>query len=119
MTKKLEMNGSYLYTLENIDSNVTKESAGNYALGYRDDKQIFRVQYVGRSDSDVATELKTYLSNGYKRFKYSYATSPKAAFEEECRNYHDFGGKKELDNERHPRRPDDSGWKCPYCSVFL
>jgi len=98
MTKKLEMNGSYLYTLEKIDSIVTKESAGNYALGYETETS-FIVKYVGRSDSDVATELKTYLSNGYKRFKYSYAASPKAAFEKECKNYDDFAGKAKLDNK--------------------
>lgn len=39
------MKGPYLYTREAIDENVTKTSAGNYALGYKDEKSTFIVQY--------------------------------------------------------------------------
>jgi len=39
---------------------------------------------------------------GYTRFAYSYALSAEAAFETECRNYDDFGGSRELDNEAPP-----------------
>lgn len=45
-------------------------------------------------------------------------TSAKAAFEKECHNYHDFGGKEKLDNTIHPDRPAGSGWKCPCCKIF-
>lgn len=117
MTQKLEMNGSYPYTSEKIDEQIIQKSAGNYALGYTTDS-TFIVKYVGRSDIDVATELKTYLSNGYKRFKYSYASSPKEAFEKECKNYHDFGGKEILDNKIHPARPDNANWKCLICKIY-
>ena len=112
------MNGPFLFTTEGIDDNVTKTSLGNYALGYVDNKNTFIVQYVGRSDTDVAAEIKIYLSEDYKRFKYSYATSPKTAFEKECENYHDFGGKEKLRNKIHPARPDDTNWECPNCDVF-
>ena len=37
----------------------------------------------------------------YTRFAYSYAPSAEAAFERECRNYDDFGGRA-LDNEAPP-----------------
>ncbi len=40
--------------------------------------------------------------SSYTRFAYSYAPSADAAFEKECRNYDDFGGHCELDNEHHP-----------------
>ena len=112
------MEGSFPFTTDGINDNVTEKSAGNYALGYTDENSTFIVQYVGRSDTDVATELKSYLSDEYKRFKYSYATSPKAAFEKECKNYHDFGGKEKLHNKNHPARPDGSDWKCPFCKIF-
>jgi hypothetical protein len=47
------------------------------------------VKYVGRSDSDLKARLLSHVSSGrYKEFKYSYATSPKAAFEKECQNFH-------------------------------
>jgi hypothetical protein len=39
---------------------------------------------------------------GYTHFAYRYATSPAAAFDVECRNYEDFGGSRELDNEAPP-----------------
>lgn len=114
----LEMSGPYNFTYEKIDEFVTQISAGNYALGYVNAKGTFIVQYVGRSDSDVNAELKARLSSKYKKFKYSYATSAKAAFEKECRNYHAFGGKKELDNKNHPGRPDGTNWECPICTIF-
>jgi hypothetical protein len=49
----------------------------------------------------------------YTHFRFSYAASAQAAFEQECRNYHDFGGSYGLDNERHPVPPEGESWKCP------
>ena len=112
------MKGSFPFTTEGIDGNVTTKSAGNYALGYVNSDKTFIVQYVGRSDIDVNAELKNYLSEDYKRFKFKYATSPKAAFDKECKNYHDFGGKEKLHNKNHPDRPDGSDWKCLICKIF-
>jgi hypothetical protein len=114
----LGMEGPYVFTYSEIDRVVTTTSPGNYALGYTKDDDTFIVQYVGRSDTDVKQELKARLATKYKHFKYSYATSPKAAFEKECHNYHDFGGKEKLDNEIHPDRPAGTGWKCPVCNIF-
>lgn len=112
----LGMNGPYDLTNDQIDKQVTKTSPGNYALGYSEDKTFF-VKYVGRSDTDLNGRLKDRVGE-YKRFKYSYATSSKAAFEKECHNYHDFGEDKKLDNKKHPQRPADKSWKCPVCDVF-
>ncbi len=114
----LGMEGPYSFTSSEIDRIVTRTSPGNYALGYTKDDGTFIVQYVGRSDSDVNQELKARLATKYSKFKYSYATSPKAAFEKECRNYHDFGGNKDLDNEIHPSRPAGADWECPSCDIF-
>jgi len=114
----LGMEGPYVFSSSEIDKVVTRTSPGNYALGYTKDDDTFIVQYVGRSDSDVNQELKARLASKYKKFKYSYASSPKAAFEKECHNYHDFGGSEKLDNEIHPSRPADTNWKCPVCDIF-
>lgn len=113
----LGMEGPYELTSEKVDEVVTKTSAGNYALG-RVANSTFYVRYVGRSDSDVNRELKSKLGRNYSMFKFSYANSPKEAFEKECRNYHDFGESEKLDNERHPDRPDGTDWKCPRCDIF-
>jgi hypothetical protein len=114
----LGMEGPYDFTSSEIDRVVTRTSPGNYALGYKNDEGTFIVLYVGRSDIDVNEELKARLDSRYKHFKYSYATSPKAAFEKECRNYHDFGGSEKLDNKIHPSRPAKTDWKCPVCDIF-
>jgi hypothetical protein len=42
--------------------------------------------------------------SSYTRFAYGYAASAEAAFEKECRNYDDFGGSGDLDNEAPPSR---------------
>jgi hypothetical protein len=112
----LDMLGPYELTKKEIDKQVTRTSAGNYALG-RVSNNTFYVSYVGRSDTDINDRLKKWVGN-YSKFKFSYATSPKAAFEKECRNYHDFGGSAKLDNKEHPQRPDGTNWECPICDIF-
>ena len=112
----LDLNGPFDLSVAEIGRQITKTEAGNYALGKMDGTK-FIVQYVGRSDSDVATRLKQHVGK-YPKFKFSYATSPKAAFEKECKNFHDFGTEKKLDNTIHPDRPANSGWKCPVCNIF-
>ena len=114
----LNMNGPYFFNKDKVDEVVTQTSAGNYALGYVNDENTFIVQYVGRADIDVNTRLKQHVGEPYKHFKFSYASSPKVAFEKECRNYHDFGESKKLKNEIHPGRPKNSSWKCPCCTIF-
>ena len=42
------------------------------------------------------------VDSSYTRFAFRYARSAEAAFEEECRNYHELGGCEGLDNERAP-----------------
>jgi hypothetical protein len=115
----LDMNGPYELSKEKIDNNVTRTSPGNYALGHVSDS-TFYINYVGRSDVDVNYRLKGWVGKNskYTHFKFSYATSPKAAFEKECRNFHDFRGTEKLDNDQHPQRPEGSDWKCPVCDVF-
>lgn len=112
----LNMYGPYILNTQTVDSKVTRKSAGNYALGYNNTNDKFSVCYVGRSDSDVASRLKSWINNTKRPlFKFSYATSPKAAFEKECKNYHDFNP---TDNSVHPQRPDNTYWKCPVCKIF-
>ena len=50
-----------------------------------------------------------------KRLLKKLSPAQKAAFEKECRNFHDFGGVEKLDNDIHPDRPDGAAWKCPVC----
>jgi hypothetical protein len=52
------------------------------------------------------------VDSSYTHFAYSYAPSAEAAFEKECRNYDDFGGSGELDNEAPPARTPPSSGEC-------
>jgi len=113
----LGMQGPFALTPTGINEAVTKVSAGNYALGSYSDRNFY-VNYVGRSDEDVNRRLHRWTGSKYSRFKFSYASSAKAAFEKECRNYHGFGGADKLDNAAHPDRPSSTNWKCPVCTIF-
>ncbi len=110
------LRGPYNLSNEEIDRVVTRKSPGVYVLGREKDTDLFIVNYVGRSDSDVNYILKDWVGkDGYRRFKFGYFDSPKAAFEKECKIYHDF---KPRDNEKHPQRPNGSNWQCPRCDIF-
>ena len=123
----LNMNGPYDFNINSIDINVTKVCGGNYALGIAEELTgNFHVTFVGRSDSDLKDRLKKQLSEaknissryGIKNisFKYSYASSPKEAYEKECYNYHNFVRSKKLINNVHPEKTKVASWKCPVCN---
>lgn len=107
----LNMYGPYPLTKEEVNKRITKKSPGNYAYGTVQDDSFY-VEYVGRADSDLNDRIKHGIGI-YDYFKFSYAKSAKEAFEKECRNYHDFGGKDVLDNKYHPDRPDGTDYDCP------
>jgi hypothetical protein len=112
----LRMRGPYKLDTETIDAKVTRKSPGNYALGRRNEEGKFFVGYVGRSDSDIRAHLKSRAGKADQLlFKFSYANSPKAAFEKECKFYHDFHPP---GNHSHPARPKGTNWRCPRCDIF-
>lgn len=114
----LEMQGTFDLSIAKIDEFVTEISEGNYALGAINQKtHKFIVKYVGRSEEDLNVRLKQHVGK-YPKFKFSYASSPQAAFEKVCHNFHDFGGTQKLHNNIHPTPPFHADWKCPCCDIF-
>ncbi len=107
------LRGPFPLTDHGIIDNVTKTSPGAYALG-KTRYATYYIGRVGRSDDDVNRRLHDYIWD-YEQFKYEYYPPPKAAFEKECRLYHDF---KPLGNKIHPDRPSGTNWKCPICDHF-
>lgn len=103
------LNGPYALTAEVIDRVVTRTSPGAYALGRVDADGVFRVGYVGRSDSNVGDRLHDHVGK-YAKFKYGYHNTAKAAFDKECRLYHDFNPP---GNDVHPSAPRGADWDCP------
>jgi hypothetical protein len=99
----------YVLSDERIDEVVTKKLPGTFALDRRDDR-VFKVSRVGRSDGDINARLKSQVGCGYKYFTFGYSASAQAAFEKECKLYHDF---EPPDNAVHPDRPEGSNWTCP------
>lgn len=104
---------------DTIDANVAKNRKGVYGL----DRGAggFKVYYVGRSDSCLNDRLKRhvgekYRGSTYRWFKFAYASSEEEAYNMECECYHYHGGKEELDNEEHPKKPEGrTDLKCPVC----
>lgn len=119
----LNMGISYDLTYDEIDRLVAEKRKGNYAFGYLDERGVFIVRYVGRSDSDLRERIKHGITDmmadptcRYERFKFSYAKSEQEAYEKECQNYHDFGGLEGLlVNKNHPDKPEGYTGSCPIC----
>ena len=106
------LHGPHLLTEKEIDAAVRGTGPGAYALG-RQVEGTFYVDYVGRSDGDLNARLKQWAASKYIYFKYGFYDTAKAAFEKECRMFHDFGGTAKLDNKVHPARPEGTNLKCP------
>ncbi len=120
----LNMVGPYILTENEVNANIESDRIGNYAFGYLNDKGVFVVRYVGRSDTDLRTRIKHGLTDRninptkyrYEWFKFSYADTPMEAYIKECKNYHDFGGDRgKLLNTNHPDTPDGMKADCPFC----
>jgi hypothetical protein len=52
------------------------------------------------------------IDTAYTHFAFCYASSPMAAFRQECLDYHELGGSECLDNQRPPDRPSGAPWDC-------
>lgn len=119
----LNMGISYDLTYDEIERVVAGGHKGNYALGYLNERAIFVVRYVGRSDSDLKERIKHGIADmeadvtlRYERFKFSYADTVVEAYNKECQNYHDFGGSEGwLVNKVHPAKPEGYKGNCPVC----
>lgn len=111
------MRGPYSLTMSEVEGKVDPNAIGYYVLGYMNKDGLFRSLYVGRSGKErLQKRLKGWVGdNRYKQFLFDYADSEKQAYDYECIVYHELGEKEKLDNERHPRCPDDTNLRCPVC----
>lgn len=97
-------------TRPEIENEVESGRMGTYELGQLKLGSGFNVEYVGRSEN-LKFRLKQQAGE-YHKFRFSYASNKKEAFEEECRLYHKHGPGL-LDNEQHPERPNQTNVGCP------
>ena len=96
-----------------IDRLIKPGYPGNYALGIKDEKGEFVPKLIGRSDTDLRSQLMGKLgTTRYPYFKFSHG-SPRSAHEMECAQFHSFRG--HLDNKTHPVPPAGTDYKCFLC----
>lgn len=111
-----ELQGAYSLNSESVNKAVSETSPGAYVLGeFKADH--FQPRYVGRSDRNVRGRLIDHVSDtDYSFFCFQYCGTVREAFEAECIFFHSF--ESDLDNKRHPDRPNGKDWSCPCCDHF-
>ena len=105
------LQGPYELSIEGIDRTLPMGQPGVFALGYIDAAGTFRIQSVGRDDTDLRRRLREMIGSSNK-FKFASAIDSEEAFAHECELFHHF---KPRANVVHPQRPQGSNWKCPHC----
>ena len=101
--------GPFALNAGKIDRVVAKNRIGVYLLGPVNSQGLLTVKRVGRSDTDLNSRLKQY-GGQYDNFLFAYCSTPKEAFEEECRLYHEYNPP---DNSIHPDKPTGTNYRCP------
>lgn len=105
--------GPYSLTDDAIDTHVSSQKIGAYALGSTGQDGTFYISYVGRSDTDLNKRLHQHVGD-FSQFKYGYFPNAKAAYEKECQLYHDFPNQ---NNKVHPKKPEGTNYTCPVCGA--
>ncbi len=131
---KLDMDGPHKLEEKIILKEIIQPMPGSFALGHLGADRSFEVLYVGYAEKTVQETLLHCLKkrvgqgglmdkltgkNQINAFKYSYANSLEACFQKTCKNFHDFGGSKKLNNKNHPKPPKGSDWACNRCTEEL
>lgn len=115
MAKSSGLYGPFDLTQAGVANAVKGVGAGAYALGSVGADGLFYIDYVGRSDSDLAARLQQHTPEHYLKFKFGFYSTAKAAFDKECSLYHDF---RPTDNKVHPARTKGANWSCLHCTIF-
>jgi hypothetical protein len=108
----LMMSGPHALTHSAIDRNVPRHTAGIFILGRLDGGVLTKVGRVGRSDSDLADELRRFVGK-WPGFLFQAASSRIDAFHLECALFHEV---KRLDLP-HPVRPEGTDFTCTICGA--
>lgn len=123
--KKVVLEGPFPLEAQAIEESVRRGSTGVYVLCHEVESislptymlNVVKVHYVGRSDTDLSNCLKEKLGL-YPKFKFVYTDHAQAAFNLECKLWHNYGGPHgDLDNKRHPKRLEGTDWDCPKCHL--
>lgn len=109
-----EMVGPYVLDQETVNDLISKQKYGWYWLGRTFNANVPQVNYVGRSDTDLAERILKPREHKYRFFWCRITRTVRDAFEGECRDWHAWREKGcKLDNDIHPDEPDDHKYSCP------
>lgn len=111
---ELQLQGPFKFDRQGVSQALTARLPGVYAFGHTDAEGTFIIEKVGRSDDDVRRPLETSVEC-YSQFAFQVCASPKAAFENECRLFHNC---LDVRSYVHPVGPEGSYWKCPECRIL-
>lgn len=104
--------GPHRLDFSEIEATVPRLAPGVYALGHVDYRNVFYLNAIGRHDFDLRTGLQGLIGSG-AYFKYQVVPTSRAAFEHECKLFHEF----RPNTAMHPVRSENKDWTCPYCRV--
>ena len=108
-----ELIGPFKLTNSNVSIHLRKGVLGAFVLGPLRIDGHLTVRLTGRSDADMAGDLRRHIDK-YDAFGFTRATNAAEALEMECQLYHHF---EPVDNAAHPGQPAESGWTCPICKA--
>ncbi|HYY70564.1 MAG TPA: hypothetical protein VE734_12615 [Terriglobales bacterium] len=97
---------------EVIEKNLHSAGWGAYVVGDQVNG-MFRAVKVGRTE-DLRGCLTDFIG-AYDEFVYKSAASQGAAFQIECRFYHQY---RPTHTRSHPTRSPGTDWECPVCQGF-
>jgi hypothetical protein len=107
------MSGPFPLSHTSIESRIPPSTAGVFVIGTIDDRGTLKaVDVLGRSDSDLAGQLKLHVGRA-AGFLFQTAPSPNDAFNMECDLYHRLRRSDLL----HPVRPAGTTLLCPVCQA--
>lgn len=109
---RTNLDGPYRLTYDAICAALPEATPGVFALGYNGRGDVFYINYVGRSDSDVRKSLLDLIGSDLA-FKYGLSSSAEEAFIRECELFHAL---RPPGNRVHPVRAASTNWACPSCS---
>ncbi len=93
-----------------VDLRVPPRVCGVFCLG----KSREQATYVGRADSDLATDIKTY-EDRYRFFWFEPTVTATERYRAHCRWYHQLAAGGRAEAIEHPKPPDGVAATCAIC----
>ncbi|HVN68640.1 MAG TPA: hypothetical protein VMU38_03175 [Candidatus Binatia bacterium] len=114
MALGFDLDGPFTLDAKSVGATVKRRRAGVYVLGELHPQGALIARYAGRSDDDLAEQLRR-QAGSFTHFVYAYANSPDEAYLMECALYHEWST--QLRSQSHPESRVGSYVKCHFCGA--